>query len=648
MTDMGRSSSSSSSSSDSSDDERKRWKKQQKRQKKLAKYGPGYYDNKPKKHGKKHKHGGHGVPGQFAVGTGPAPYGAYPPAPGAYPGQQPGSYPQSGYPPTGGMGYPPTGGYPGSQPGYPPTGGAPPFSAPGQYPPGGQGFPTPDAAGDLGFGGPPAAAPQPGGFSVPPQTGYGAVPGASMTGGVGFDSGVGSYPPQPSAYPQSGYAPPPGPSSYQQPPAQGSYPPPAQSGYQQPPAQGGYQPPPAQGGYQQPPAQGGYQLPPAQGGYQQPPAQGGYQPSASTQGNFQQPAGHGSAPSQATAQLTKDFSKMSTFGTAERFEGTVKPASPFNPEQDCEVLRKAMKGLGTDEQAIIEIVKNRSNVQRQQIKKLFKTMYGKDLIKDLHGELSGDFRETIMALFEATTYYDAWTLNKAMVGLGTKEAPLIEILCTRTNAEIKEIVSCYKQHFRRDLERDIVDDTSGHFKRLLVSCCQANRAELTPQQWNDVFTKGPESVVDRALAKKEAEELYRAGEKKIGTDESAFLKIMALRHFYQLRATFEEYARVSQRDILNSIGREMSGDLESGFKALVMSARNRPEYFADKLYKSMKGAGTNDSTLIRIVVSRSEIDLKQIKKVFFEKYQKTLAKFIEQDTSGDYKKMLVGIVGYDW
>lgn len=38
-----------------------------------------------------------------------------------------------------------------------------------------------------------------------------------------------------------------------------------------------------------------------------------------------------------------------------------------------------------------------------------------------------------------------------------------------------------------------------------------------------------------------------------------------------------------------------------------MSARNRPEYFADRLYRSMKGAGTSDSTLIRVVVSRSEV-----------------------------------------
>ena len=40
---------------------------------------------------------------------------------------------------------------------------------------------------------------------------------------------------------------------------------------------------------------------------------------------------------------------------------------------------------------------------------------------------------------------------------------------------------------------------------------------------------------------------------------------------------------------------------------LVRCVHSRPMYFAEKLYKSMKGAGTDDDTLIRIVVSRSEV-----------------------------------------
>lgn len=99
-------------------------------------------------------------------------------------------------------------------------------------------------------------------------------------------------------------------------------------------------------------------------------------------------------------------------------------------------------------------------------------------------------------------------------------------------------------------------------------------------------------------------------------------------------------------------------------KSLVRVARNTPEYFAHQLYTSMKGVGTNDSTLIRIVVSRSEvracflqdfipklqitflfqIDLTQIKIEFERKYKKSLSHYIKDDTSGDYKKTLLWVV----
>lgn len=330
----------------------------------------------------------------------------------------------------------------------------------------------------------------------------------------------------------------------------------------------------------------------------------------------------------------------------ELFRPTVRPYQGFSAENDCQALRQAMKGAGTDERTIIGIIGQRSNLQRQDLAKFYKTMYGRDIIQDLESELSGNFRETMMALFKPPAYYDAWSLHEAMAGAGTKESVLIEILCTRTNQQIRDIVENYKTHFKRDLEKDIADDTSGHFKKLLISCCTGNRQELTPQQLQQARAQGPMSVVDVALAREDAAKLHQAGVKKLGTDESAFIMVLALRHMYQLQATFEEYQKLSGKDLLTDIGSETSGDFATGLRAIVRVMKNRPDYFADKLHDSIKGLGTDDSRLIRIIVSRSEIDLQDIKEAYLKKFKKTLDSDVAEDTSGDYKRILLALVGH--
>lgn len=314
-----------------------------------------------------------------------------------------------------------------------------------------------------------------------------------------------------------------------------------------------------------------------------------------------------------------------------REDPTLRPAQNFNAENDAKILRKAMKGFGTDEKAIIDILGHRSNDQRQQIKAMFKTCFGKDLIHDLKSELGGRFEDTVIGLMMKKDEYDAYELKRAMRGLGTDEDAMIEILCSRSNAEIRAINAAYKLLYRTNLENDIMSDTSGHFKRLMVSLANGNRMENQP--------------VDMNKANSDAQALLQAGEKRWGTDESQFNAVMASQSYEQLRAVFDAYQKLSGRDMEKVIKSEMSGNLELGMLAIIKCVKNRPAYFAEKLYKSMKGAGTDDRTLIRVIVTRCEVDMVQIKQEFQKMYGQSLEQFVRDDISGDYKRMMLALIG---
>ena len=73
---------------------------------------------------------------------------------------------------------------------------------------------------------------------------------------------------------------------------------------------------------------------------------------------------------------------------------------------------------------------------------------------------------------------------------------------------------------------------------------------------------------DMDKARIEAQQLNKAGEKRWGTDEETFNRIFSSRDYYQLRATWDEYVKLTQRDILNSVDRETSGNYRAGLRAI--------------------------------------------------------------------------------
>uniref|UniRef100_A0A672PBH0 Annexin n=1 Tax=Sinocyclocheilus grahami TaxID=75366 RepID=A0A672PBH0_SINGR len=393
------------------------------------------------------------------------------------------------------------------------------------------------------------------------------------------------------------------------PPAGGSYPP-ASGPYQQAP--GGY--PPQPGAY---PPQGGY-YPPQPGAYPPgagyPPQAGGYP--AAPGGGFPPQAGGYPAAQPGT------YPNMPPKG----YRGTIKDFPGADPLRDVEVLRKAMKGFGTDENAIIELLGTRSNKQRVPLKAAYKTTYGKDLVSDIKSEVKGDFEDLVLAMLKAPAHFDASELKEAISGAGTDEACLIEILSSRSNAEILEINKVYKAEYGKSLEDAISSDTSGHFRRLLVSLSQGNRDE--------------KETVDISLAKQEAQKLHAAGENKVGTDESQFNAILCARSKPHLRQVFHEYQQMCGKDIEKSICSEMSGNVESGMVAV-------GGYWTLIGHSTGidSGVGTKDRTLIRIMVSRSEVDMLDIRQEYLRQYGKSLYTAISGDTTGDYKKLLLKLCG---
>uniref|UniRef100_A0A3Q0RU67 Annexin n=1 Tax=Amphilophus citrinellus TaxID=61819 RepID=A0A3Q0RU67_AMPCI len=315
------------------------------------------------------------------------------------------------------------------------------------------------------------------------------------------------------------------------------------------------------------------------------------------------------------------------------FRGTITDAPDFDPTADAETLYNAMKGIGSDKEAILDLVTSRSNAQRQEISAAYKSSFGQDLIDDLKYELTGKFERLIVSLMRTPAYHDAKEIHDAIKGAGTNERCLIEVLASRNNRQIHDMVAAYKDAYGRDMEEDVIADTSGHFKKMLVVLLQGTRDES--------------GVVDANLVEQDAQDLYAAGEEQWGTDEAKFIMILGNRSVAHLRMVFDEYEKIAEMSIEDSIKNELSGDFERLMLAVVQCVRSVPMFFAKRLYKSMKGLGTADNTLIRIMISRSEIDMLDIRECFRLRYEKSLYNMIKDDTSGDYKRTLLNLCGGD-
>ncbi|XP_047330087.1 annexin D5-like [Impatiens glandulifera] len=303
-----------------------------------------------------------------------------------------------------------------------------------------------------------------------------------------------------------------------------------------------------------------------------------------------------------------------------------------SPRDDAIQLHRAFKGFGCDVKAVINILAHRDATQRSYIRHEYKNMYSEGLEKRLASELSGDVERAVLLWMDDPATRDAtilnWALREGVVNL--KAAT--EVICSRTPSQLVQVKQLYHSIAKSSLEQDIEYQCTGDHQQLLLKYLGTQRYE------------GPE--IDRSMVEHDAKALYKAGEKKLGTDEKTFIKVFSERSRAHLAAVETAYKSIYGSSLQKVVKNETSGNFEFGLLTILRCADNPGTYFAKQLHKAMKGMGTNDSDLIRIIVTRAEIDMQYIKGEYQKKYGKSLKDVVRSETSGNYEDFLLALLGH--
>ncbi|KVH90842.1 annexin D5-like [Cynara cardunculus var. scolymus] len=307
------------------------------------------------------------------------------------------------------------------------------------------------------------------------------------------------------------------------------------------------------------------------------------------------------------------------------------PPAPVSPRDDAIQLYKAFKGFGCDTAAVISILAHRDATQRTLIQQEYQKMYSEDILKRLSSELSGKLETAVLLWMHDPAGRDAIILRQAFSQDFINLETATEVICSRTSSQLQTLKQIYHSTFGVYLEHDIELQASGDHKKILLACVSKPRYE------------GME--VDREMAAKDAKELYKAGEKKLGTDEKVFVQIFSERSRAHLVAINSYYHDMYGGSLQKAVKKETSGLFERALLTILQCAENPAKYFAKVLYKSMKGLGTDDTTLIRVIVTRTEIDMQYIKAEYHKKYKKSLSDAVHSETSGHYRTFLLSLLG---
>ena len=302
-----------------------------------------------------------------------------------------------------------------------------------------------------------------------------------------------------------------------------------------------------------------------------------------------------------------------------------------DPKAAAERLHTALFGKNREE-TCLDIVINNDLEHRLLIAKKYGELFGNPLYEDMKSKLSGHFKELCGYCFLTPMEFNAKMLKRGFKGLSVDEQCIFEILACHTLEEYKQIEDAYRTETKKELTKDIEKSFSGAIRKNLLNMISTERRT----------NENP----DKAQCEKLADLLINSGEKNWVEDENVFKDVFILCSAEEMVLVGRYYFQKTGNNLIDVIEKKFSGKNRTLLREVVFANVIPHELFAEKIYNSIKGLGTNTALLNRVLAARRGVDMPQIKEIYQWKYNVTLKEDICGDTSGMYQKLCLYVAEY--
>ncbi|PWW78906.1 Annexin [Tuber magnatum] len=147
----------------------------------------------------------------------------------------------------------------------------------------------------------------------------------------------------------------------------------------------------------------------------------------------------------------------------------------------------------------------------------------------------------------------------------------------------------------------------------------------------------PQQPVVAIDATADVDAIYRAC-KGFGTDERALISVLGYRDGPTIDAIRALYTTRVRRDLIETLEKETSGNLETALVSTALGPIESEAYFA---HRAVAGPGTNESMLTEVIMGKNNQQIATLKSAYQSRYREPLESAVRGDLSGKTEQLFV-------